>query len=453
MSILRISSLLAILLTCSMAQAQTTKNGNSPYTRLGLGSPYPQGVAALQHMGSPFGGYRSYYHLNMNNPASLSALRFTSFEVGGFYDAAYVKDNESGATGQSHAGNLGYLLIGAPVTRHWEGASSDTLLKVNPVQWGMAFGVQPQSRIAYNVQQVNTDSAIGQTTTSYYGSGNFHQLSWSNGVSYKNTSFGLTLGYYFGRSNRNTLLEFDDASLSNAYYSRLKESENLKGFVWNAGVQHTFVFDKKKEGEDPMSFNKRPNRRLTIGAYGHSAHKINNLQNRQFERINLYLGLDTIQSATEVKTKTTLPATFGFGLNFSRSYNYNFGLNVEYSQWSQYSAETANTLSVSAGMEWTPQFDEMKNYMKRVNYRLGVFYNQDPRLVESAAGETYQLTKYGMAFGLGLPIIQKAKPSFVNLGVEIGQLGHSKLIRETYFRITAGFTLNDTGWFVRPKLR
>jgi len=49
--------------------------------------------------------------------------------------------------------------------------------------------------------------------------------------------------------------------------------------------------------------------------------------------------------------------------------------------------------------------------------------------------------------GLGLPISGLSK---VNLGLEIGKIGNDDLIKENYFSLRLGLSLNDV-WFIKRK--
>jgi hypothetical protein len=62
------------------------------------------------------------------------------------------------------------------------------------------------------------------------------------------------------------------------------------------------------------------------------------------------------------------------------------------------------------------------------------------------------LSKYGATVGFGLPVIlPQGKKSFVNLTLEMGQIGLADALKRTYFKINLGFTLNDNTWFFKRK--
>jgi hypothetical protein len=75
-----------------------------------------------------------------------------------------------------------------------------------------------------------------------------------------------------------------------------------------------------------------------------------------------------------------------------------------------------------------------------------LYHRTDPRVI---AGE--QLDAYGVTFGMGLPFIYQRKISHANLGFEFGKNGSNSVIRESFFKVTLGFTFNDDEWFIKRK--
>ncbi|MEL6721499.1 MAG: hypothetical protein AAFP82_22565, partial [Bacteroidota bacterium] len=120
--------------------------------------------------------------------------------------------------------------------------------------------------------------------------------------------------------------------------------------------------------------------------------------------------------------------------------------------WSNYENEAKpdvlnDSYRISAGVEWTPDYLSYNNYFKRIRYRLGAFYQTDPRSFNDE-----QLTKTGLTLGLGFPLIlPRQQTSFINFAMEAGQFGLEEAINENYIKFTLGFTLNDNLWFFKRK--
>jgi hypothetical protein len=106
--------------------------------------------------------------------------------------------------------------------------------------------------------------------------------------------------------------------------------------------------------------------------------------------------------------------------------------NVEFKSSKQY----------SIGGFYLPKYDSFTNYFDTVTYRFGVRYQSGGLYVNNE-----QINDFGINFGLSLPL---ANLSSANVGVELGQRGtnNSGLVKENYFSIKLGFTLNDL-WFIR----
>lgn len=85
--------------------------------------------------------------------------------------------------------------------------------------------------------------------------------------------------------------------------------------------------------------------------------------------------------------------------------------------------------------------------MKRVRYRAGAYYRQDPREINGK-----NLDDIGVTLGFGFPLIlPRQQTSFVNAAFEIGKIGTDSPIEETYYKLTVGFTLNDNTWFYKRR--
>jgi len=148
----------------------------------------------------------------------------------------------------------------------------------------------------------------------------------------------------------------------------------------------------------------------------------------------------------------TLPAAFTVGIQYVKANKLKLGAQVGLESWSGYKNEARpeslrNTFSVSGGMEYIPNHLSYNKFLKRLRYRAGAYYRQDPRTVIGK-----DLNDIGFTVGIGLPVVlPRQQTSFVNLSLEIGKLGTDSPIEETYFRFTAGFTLNDNSWFYKRR--
>jgi hypothetical protein len=100
---------------------------------------------------------------------------------------------------------------------------------------------------------------------------------------------------------------------------------------------------------------------------------------------------------------------------------------------------------ISVGGFYVPKYNSFKSYLSRVTYRAGFRYENTGLIIQN---ET--ITDYGTNFGLGLPL--GGPFSKINVGLEIGQRGtlSQNLVKENYYNLTIGFTINDK-WFQKIK--
>lgn len=445
---MRLLALTLLLLTTLALYAQPKQN--SPYSRFGIGDLVNQYFAQQAGMAGQSAAFHDPFHLNLLNPAAYAHLKTTAFETGLY--AKYSHSKSSRATQDYWTGNLNYLALGFTL----KSPINQVLDKVqSPWQFGMGFALTPYSLVGYNVQTRDTLENIGDVVNRFEGNGGTYRLQWSNGAKYKNTSFGATLGWMFGKTIYENTTQFLDSTTnqtSRNFQDNRREDLGINGFVWNLGVQHDFVLQYAEN--DKIT----PSRTITIGATGEGQHNMrlrgNQLVIRSRGRLSngQYLNGDTLFNNDSIRQTLTLPSTFTVGIQYVKANKLKIGGQIGLENWSQYRNEIRpdrfrNTFSASAGLEFIPDHLSYNNYSKRVRYRLGAYYRQDPR---SAGGQ--DLNDLGLTFGFGFPLVlPRQQTSFVNTAFEIGKFGADSSIEETYFRITVGFTLNDNTWFYKRR--
>lgn len=419
---------------------------NSPYSRFGLGDFNPQHLAAQGGMGGLSAAFHDPYHINPLNPAALSRLDATAFEVG--IDARYSALSAEGASEDLWSGNLTYLALAFPLINPINEVldRKDTKLGL-----GMSFVLQPYTTVGYNVEATQQTAGAGQSTNFLKGAGETYRLSWSNGVRYGGLSGGITLGYNWGTLENSRRVEFD--SLDLGYTNEFLDKFTLSGLFWRFGVQYTHEFKKP----DDKGVLKPSGKRLIFGLHGSTANGFNTESTRFGQRFNPNFGVpifvDTLFNESGVEGTGQLPAAFTAGVTYERVNKFRVGVEMDVQQWSDYRNDAqsnttlSNTWHMRFGGEYIPDHLSYDSYWERVRYRFGAFYGNDPR---SFGGE--QLLDYGLTLGFGFPIIlPRQRTSFINFTVEAGQFGLSDALQETYINMTLGFTLNDNTWFFKRK--
>jgi hypothetical protein len=438
--------LLGVFLSLTLvAVAQNAPKDNSPYSRYGLGTILPTDFAATQSMGGISAGYTNPFQLNITNPASLSSLEYTSFETGAF--AKYSILSKDAETATNWSGNMSHFALGFPFKNT---LNKRTELKSSPYKGGMAFGLLPYSLVGYDVESTATLPNLGDVTYKYLGRGGTYQAFVSSGISYKGFSLGGHLGYLFGNMTNEESVYFND--LDYAFSNVFRDEYHINGLMWRLGAQYELIIGASPD-DDSKKSAERP--RLSFGAYGNSANTLNITGTSIAARTNSFYNgsnLDTIFSSVELEGQMKMPMELGIGLTFYKLMHYKFGADFKMSTWSQYENPLkqdvlADSWRLSVGGEYIPDARSYNRYSKQMRYRAGLYYGMDPRVVDSQ-----QLSTMGVTLGLGLPLkLPRGLPSFINLGLEAGQLAAPNLLKENYFKINVGFTLNDNMWFYKQK--
>lgn len=439
-----------ILCVCCSFTVIAQTGDNSPYSRFGIGDLSDDAFQHLKQMGSLGNAYTDAYHINIKNPASYSFLKSTAFDIG-VYAKKGKLTNELDQSVTQWTGNLEYLSLGFPLYN-----PLNQLLdrEKKEVSLGMTFTLKPQSTVSYDLATIDTSiDSIGAFERSYTGQGGTYKFLWGNAIKYKDFSMGVNLGYLFGKVTYNRSVTFSE--ILPARVNRFSNDYNLKGFLYDIGLIYTKVLNKK-EMEETKRIEKNT---LNVGITFNSATSFDtesNIQNLGVYFVGLTsTTIDTSNTTVrEQPGKGKLPGSVGLGLHYTHGEKWSIGADYTATTWSKYFNDgnyeevgsLRNTNAIAIGGYIRPNYKSFTNYWKRVYYRFGAYYKDDPRVID---GE--QIKTQGLTFGMGFPFIFQRKISHANLGIDIGRSGMNTSISENYFRFTLGFTFNDDEWFVKRK--
>lgn len=204
--------IICISITLATTVAGQYSRGNSPYSRFGLGDLSGSMFTPSASMGGGLAAtYRSYWDVNLTNPASLGKLRYTAFQLGINYQHDEMSENKTGEIAQADNGNLTYISLAFPITKSWE-IMRDTLRRGVPIQWGMGFNLMPYTNVSYDVAVTREVNTIDSILFNYTGAGSKYRVNWSNGFTYKGLSVGVNMGLLFGKVSNSTYINFQDSS-------------------------------------------------------------------------------------------------------------------------------------------------------------------------------------------------------------------------------------------------
>jgi long-subunit fatty acid transport protein len=435
------ATLLIVTITTTIALSQSVTN--SPYTRFGIGEIDRNGFNDSKAMGGISTGLRVRNKINYMNPAAISAQDTMSFifDIGLNGSIKHLKTNTSSADFNNVL--FDHIAMSFPIKR-W---------------WFMALGLTPYSKIGYDVKSYTPHSVIDTINMSYINSGNggINQVFFSNSFKLnKNLSLGLNINYLFGSIEQYRQINIQDDFNGNA--TIIENDFYLKKFSYDLGFQYHNIINKKYfytiglTYSNKISFNgDKKTVILSTPVYNTDAISIKNY-------INSYTTtVDTIASET-TKNNLTVPSNYGIGFTVGIIDKLTFGMDYTYQDWgnvsefdvnnislSDYSVSYSNDQTIKLGIDYIPDLESYRNYLLKINYRLGFYYNKGYLQI----GDN-QINNYGITFGVGLPITSYR--TNLSFSCTIGKKGtmENGLIEENFTSFGVNFTLYDF-WFFKRK--
>ncbi len=410
----------------------------SPQSQFGVGNLHNPTFSNNKAMGGVSAGYRDSKTINYLNPASYSALSYTTFNMGLQLYANVVSD--SAKITDAANGGLDHIALGFPVMQN---------------RWGMTIGLIPYSYKNYSFSSNNTEDGVNYDYLNN-GSGSTYKMFWGNGFKVKDFSFGVNASFLFGELDETQEVVFAD-SLQNVN-TTTHNKINLKDFTADFGVQYQIKLNKlENQDKDKLSTY------LTLGAYGAPAFKLktlsSNYANSSYTSVltGEQVAIDSVSGGIyDVKAQTKLPAYFGLGATISNKVSWTAGADFHFENWKSFnspinSLEMANEWNVKIGGEIIPDYTS-KKFVRLMTYRIGAKLGKSRIMVDNES-----VAELGMTFGFGIPL-GKANSNFgatnkINLSLEAGRRGaanNNQSYKENYYKISLAYSLSDR-WFIKRK--
>lgn len=432
-----ISIFILVGLTFTVSAQNLTR---SPYSAFGVGDLQFNGFAQQQSLGRITQGVRSFVDYSISNPASYSALRFTSYQAGLHAIDATFKSNTQSQHTQTMG--FGYFSLGFPIKNTGDGGL------------GAVFGLQPYSAIGYSSFSNNIDSSTGFYQNVQEGSGGLNRfyagLGWRLS---RHLSMGFNASYMFGQLITTDKVYFNTDSSYLDY--REDRTRFAGGFNFDVGVQYHDSIGAK-ENDNKIGY--------VLGASYQLGSNINASQQLYartvFRTATQDFRRDTVAFTDGQQGSLVIPEAIRFGIGIGNgAKKRRWYISAEYftQNWKKYtsfgnSEQLSALQSTSLGFSYQPQIaeyetDVSRKYYNFVTYKFGVRYANTRLTLNNE-----QLTEYGINFGLSLPVKPFKRVSYLHLGVEYNSRGNvnNNLIREDYYRFVVGFTIVDR-WFRRYK--
>lgn len=390
----------------------------SPYSFYGIGEVRFKGSQENRSMGG-LSIMSDSIHINLQNPASYSDLKLSTFSIGG--SAITTKLKTDSQTAKTTRATLDYMAVGLPIGKV-----------------GMSIGLIPYSSVGYKIKK---NYEVGtQNNRLLDGSGGLNKV--FLGFGYKiarNFSLGADVQYNFGTIETSSFEYKSEIPIG----TRQLNTAALSGVNFNIGAMYQAKLNKKLNLYSSLTFT--PENILK----SKSAIDIATASYDSFFNLNVIDKLDTRKDNVDFKYPSKL--TFGAGIgenkkwllgaeitqqNKANLYNsYNTDGKVSFEQYSKY---------VIGGF-FIPNYQSFTSYAKKIVYRGGLKYEQTGLVINSES-----INDIGFTLGLGLPL--RGTFSNINIGFELGKKGTTKsnLIQENYANVSIGLSLNDK-WFEKRK--
>ena len=394
------------------------QNGtSSPYSYFGIGEVKFKGTAENRTMGG-LSFLRDSIHLNLQNPASLSRLSYTTFTVGGGTSETALATYNS----ESKAKNttIDYISVGFPIGK-----------------FGVNVSLLPYSSVGYKISSFNPTTNIKEK--SLLGNGSINKVTF--GVGYNITSqlsAGINIDSNFGSITTNSTTRFN-----NIQYATREFNESVASGL---GLSVGLMYNSKLKSKTQFAAG------LTITPSTNLNFKNQRIFYREeSEQFNGEIA-DALNTNTE-DSSIKLPSKFSIGLAVGQNKKWQVGAEIVYQNFSSFgnrfndisnsSYENSNVFKF--GGYYIPKYNSFTNYFDRVTYRAGFNYQNTGLIVNGKS-----INEQNISFGFGLPL--GGSISNLNIGFELGKRGTKLggLVIETYQNLIIGLSLNDK-WFSKRK--
>lgn len=407
---------------------------SSPYSHFGIGIISNSTNGVLSSMGGVSYAMQSNSYINYRNPASYAVFDSLSFVGDISFGVNIITLKTKDVSQQGSTGNLHYIAIGLPITRHWR----------------TSVGVLPFSERGFTVTTSNYITGPDNTSFKfndagtvnyvYGGTGGMRQLYWGNAFKIcKGLSIGLNVSYIWGTLASLRYEEFEEANLYN--YS-IDQRDNADGIYLQGGLQYMADINEKH--------------RIGIGVvYENSAYIWVKRNLVAFQYTNAYSSVVTYDTAyyeSGTKGNMKIPQSVGLGLSYTYKQKMTFATDVTWQNWKNYRLMGAadslkDNFIVALGLQFIPDPTSGK-FGKNIALRLGGKFQTGYIQLRNTP-----ISDFSVSIGLGLPFKTYSSRCSINLMFEYGQFGTTKngLIRQEYFKFGLNVILVER-WYQRVKL-
>ena len=406
--------------------------GNSPYSQFGIGDLANTAFIRDIAMGNTGTSLAHPDFINNKNPALLTQNKLTIFEAS--LVGQYKKITKEALSQKTGGANISYLAFAFPLHQ----------------KWTSSVGLKPFSTVNYKDSLVDTvfnnTSVVSYT---YQGDGGITQLYWANGIEIlKGLSIGINISYLFGSIINESVSQLIVDDVPDRYKMTFHTRTTLSDFIFKTGI----AYRQKISGKTWFNIGTAYDFGSKINISKRNAKRDFTIQRQEESNFGFYQTISTETIMNDSSGIIKLPDRVQFGAAFNKPNHWSIAADFSMDNWSAFrgfddsSQVLQNRYTFGLGGELTPDIRSVNNYLKRITYRAGFSYSKTPIRLKNQ-----QIDDIGINFGISLPV-RKSK-SHLNLAFIAGRRGTTSngLIKERYFRVLAGISINDK-WFVRRKV-
>lgn len=432
------------------AQGGAAVTAYSPYTMFGIGELQVIGTTPMRAMGGVGVAWYSTQMPSLVNPAGYSATLQKSFLFGFGAEANFLQNSQhkydsaglydGTAKNAKNTVNFHEIAVQFPVAK----------------KLGIGVSLMPYSSVGYKMsfleQNDNIAGNVGIGSYTYSGDGDVTEVKLGIGWEpFKNFSIGVAAKYYWGKIVHNyaSVVENNFVGESSFYSVNGEDEYAISNFKFQVGVLWNIIANEK--------------RMLSLGAtydYGGS------LRPKVTKSIYLNDQYETYSYKENSVSQMRLPHVAKVGVMY-QSVKFMASVEYEFNAWGSGNKtfeETINggmkvkyvdTHTAKLGFAYTPNRFDVRNYFKRIAYRVGFRYSNYYQTFNDCT-----VPQYAVTAGFGFPIKFMGTTS-IDVCFEYGLRGSHALmnnapkiglVRQDYFKIGLGLSLfGEDYWFVRPK--
>ena len=388
----------------------------SPYSFYGIGEVRFKGTFENRAMGG-VSVFSDSIHINLQNPASLAALKLTTFSIATSTSETRLITNTANELAKRSA--IDYVMLAFPIGK-----------------FGTTVGLLPYSSVGYKINANTT----GVNFREFTGTGGMNKF--FMGVGYKlnkNFNVGLKIDYNFGRIS--TLNIFTQNGIQ--FATKELNTSDMTGANYNLGLMYASKLKNNLDIYGSMTFQPESNLKVTNSR---------NISTVFYSPTQGEIPQDSQNIAVDNKV-IKLPSRLSVGGGVGKARKWALGTEIVFQQSNSFSnrfnditnVSYKNGFMYSLGGFYIPKYTSFRTYFSRITYRGGMRFENTGLVIENKT-----ITDTAVTLGFGLPV--GTRFSNINIGVEYGRRGTkaANLIEERYINFTLSLSLSDI-WFVKSK--